>query len=123
MHVSQKINLKKYIGFTLIFYFGLCYFFNNFAFFYESSTVLILFIVNHFLFIISFAPLFDQTKELKAKNAFRFMPLFVAKFFMLGGVFYYLATYSRERIVFYLLMYIFQLIILLLSIKRDGSKN
>lgn len=122
MHVSQKINLKLYIVLTLFLYTALSYLLNNVVYL-ESSTVLILFIVNHLLFIITFAPLFDQTREIKTKNAFRFMPLFVVKFFILGGVFYYLATYSRARIIFYLLLYIFQLIILLLSIKRDGSKN
>lgn len=123
MHVSQKINLRKYIGLTLALYLALSYAFNNFSHFYESGTILILFLINHLLFIISFAPLFDQSKTIQSKNAYRFMPLFVVKFFMLGAIFYYLASYSRERIIFYLLMYIFQLIILFLSIKRDGSKN
>lgn len=122
MHVNQKISLNKYIPFTLGIYLILLFSFQLADYIKESGTVLILFVVNHILLIETFAPLFVKD-QVKRPSVIKLGFFHLLKFFLIAGTFYYVATYARPRIIFYLLLYIFQLIILLLSIKRDRSKN
>lgn len=47
----------------------------------------------------------------------------ISRYFALGGVLLYTVSYAKENIPVLLGMYIFQLIILVLSIKRESKKN
>lgn len=122
MHALKKINLTCYFILSLISLFGLSYFFGNLAYFLEVCTVMVLIVANHLLLLASLAPVFDINRE-KKPSALLLGSMFLVKFIVLAGTFYYITTYLRERVIFYLVLYIFQLIILFISIKRDVNQN
>ena len=122
MHALKKINLKLYGFLTLLFLCLGVFSFQYQKYFLEICTILVLFLSNQYLLLTSLAPLFDSKAD-KRPSLILIVSLFLVKFIILAGTFYYISRYLRERIIFYLLLYIFQLIILFLSIKREGNKN
>lgn len=119
MYFLEKINHKKYLIFTLLNFLALFGALGQSKFLYILFFFLVLFL-NQLFLIEGFAPFFEKIKKIKKIKVFI---LLVSKLIIHFSIFYYIATYERDVVLFYLGSYTFQLIILVISIKRLQSIN
>ena len=91
---------------------------------HESIKVILQFlgviILNHFLLIVGVDKLFNGTTKMDRWIATGSL---FSKFFFLIAIFYYAMQTIPEKIAFLMGIFIFQLIILVLSIKRNIKLN
>jgi hypothetical protein len=126
MDWSEKIENKKYIGGTLV---SVVIATTLTKAETRDAIVLVGVILcsalNQWLMFLILGKLLKQmTEESVRPNLITRAKLWLQvalKFSLLGGVFYYLISYSRHLVAHGLILYTFQLIILVLSIKNIGA--
>jgi hypothetical protein len=125
MDWSEKINNKKYIGGTLVSLSILAYTTRGVLpdTLYLLAVVLGSVINQWLMFVILGKVLLQISHEQKLSSTQRltFWLQIGLKFFLLGSIFYVLIVHARHLVAQGLILYTFQLIILVLSIKNIAS--
>jgi hypothetical protein len=118
--VSLKENLKinQFIALTLANYGFACYLVGV-EYSFHLSVLFIGFFVNQVFLLLGVNNILNSGEKKRTK---RTMFMFVGKFFVLVGVIVYALQNMNEKALYSLLFYIFQLIILIISIKRIPKK-
>lgn len=126
MEWSEKINNKKYFAGTIVAI--LLAVLGGKGFQLESlllSLVVLASVINQWLMFVILGKLLKRmTTQLYKVSWFEQFVLWgqiFLKFALLGAVFYYLITHARHIVAHGLILYTFQLIILVLSIKNIGA--
>ncbi len=118
MLIRKKINFQLYFVLSML-NLLICSYANSREF-KNFFFLLILFfttIVNHF-FLARGIELVLRPSPTQKNKGFWISFYFLGKTILLAAVLYYLLTYHRDLVFFLIILYIFQLIILVLSIKK-----
>jgi hypothetical protein len=117
MELNQKINFQKYLLLTI------GNLLTGYAFSSENwqylGIVVLFSAANQILLIKILDMVLNNNKE--SKNKFKLIAYFILKSTLLGSAFYILVLYARDQVLLGVILYIFQLIILVLSIKNIAS--
>lgn len=124
MLLKNKFSYLKYIfgtllniGFVAAFYWG------NLLVIKTSIVVILTSIVNHVFLLKSISMLLSQTSGKAEKQNFKILIYFILKTITLGLGMFIAMKYIPQHMHMAIILYIFQLIILALSIKRYVVKN
>jgi hypothetical protein len=110
----KRLNLKIYTFLTLLAS-ALGYSFSDSVYeFVLLNLILITVILNHFMLI----EIVGEITQLLGHKKFKLLGLFIAKTLLISLSFLMIVHYAKHLIMFALFLYIFQLISLVISIKK-----
>ncbi len=118
MLIKEKINIQKYlIGSTANYTLMLFLWVKNLNDALTFLALQVIVIINHYMLVKGISLTLDVT-NLHKKKGFKIALFIGGKTILLGIAFYVATYYDSKKIIYLLILYIFQLIILGLSIKK-----
>ena len=123
MSFSNRVYLPFYVtGFIIASAAGGYYWFNSGQGMTWFVILMVSILANHYLLINGLSSIVTTMKSTDKPSVTKILFSLLGKTIILGGAIFMVMRYAKENIYIALLLYIFQLIILFISIKKNAQK-